>query len=94
MYRTLKQLQDSIQRLIELQGEDAPVVGFIFTKEDVQVQELTEDDDFLEIDCDSLEECYPGIVDTVLERVGDHDYIYEQVFEMIEDAIRLVRNTK
>jgi hypothetical protein len=94
MYRTLKDLQDSIQRLIEQQGEDAPVVSFIFTKEDVQVQELTEDNDFLEIDCDSLNECYPGIIDTVLEHVGGNDYIYEQVFEMIEDEICRVRNEK
>lgn len=91
MYRTLKELQDSVQRLIQQQGEDAPVVGFIFTKEDVQLQEWTEDNDFHEVDCDSLENCYPGIIDTVLAQVGNNDYIYEQVFEMIEDEIRRVR---
>ena len=78
MARTLQQLQESITRLIEQQGPDAPVAAFIFTMEDV----------FL-IDEDTLEET-PLPVDVcadVLNEVEDSDYICEQVFEMIDDEL-------
>lgn len=42
MYRTLSQLRDSINELIEQQGEDAPVAAFVFTNEDV----FTMDEDY------------------------------------------------
>jgi hypothetical protein len=78
MARTLQQLQESITRLIDQQGPDAPVAAFIFTMEDV----------FL-IDEDTLEET-PLPVDVcadVLNEVEDSDYICEQVFEMIDDEL-------
>jgi hypothetical protein len=79
MARTLQQLQESITRLIDQQGPDAPCAAFIFTMEDV----------FL-CDEDTLEET-PLPVDVcadVLNEVEDSDYICEQVFEMIDDEIR------
>jgi hypothetical protein len=78
MARTLQQLQQSVARLIDQQGPDAPVAAFIFTMEDV----------FL-IDEDTLEET-PLPVDVcadVLNEVEDSDYICEQVFEMIDDEL-------
>jgi len=78
MARTLQQLQESITRLIEQQGPDAPVAAFIFTMNDV----------FL-MDEDTLEET-PLPVDVcadVLNEVEDSDYICEQVFEMIDDEL-------
>ena len=78
MARTLQQLQESITRLIDQQGPDAPVAAFIFTMEDV----------FL-MDKDTLEQT-PLPVDVcadVLNEVEDSDYICEQVFEMIDDEI-------
>ena len=83
MARTLQQLQESIQRLIKEQGPDAPVAAFVFTMNDV----------FL-MDKDTLEET-PLPVDVchqVLNEVEESDYICEQVFEMIDDEIRRVRN--
>ena len=79
MARTLQQLQESITRLIDQQGPDAPCAAFIFTMEDV----------FL-MDKDTLEQT-PLPVDVcadVLNEVEDSDYICEQVFEMIDDEIR------
>lgn len=78
MARTLQQLQESIARLIDQQGPDAPCAAFIFTMEDV----------FL-CDKDTLEET-PLPVDVcadVLNEVEDSDYICEQVFEMIDDEL-------
>ena len=79
MARTLQQLKESVDRLIQQQGPDAPVAAFIFTMEDV----------FL-MDKDTLEET-PLPVDVcaqVLNEVEESDYICEQVFEMIDDEIR------
>lgn len=85
MYRTLSQLQSSIQELINEQGENAPVAAFIFTKNDVMYYEEDEDG-FPNFD----EEKFLNNNDTdhVLMNVGDCDYIYEQVNEMIADAIQ------
>jgi hypothetical protein len=85
MYRTLSQLQSSIQELIDQQGENAPVAAFIFTKNDVMYYEEDEDG-FPNFD----EEKFLNNNDTdhVLMNVGDCDYIYEQVNEMIADAIQ------
>lgn len=85
MYRTLSQLKESIDKLIEQQGENATCAAFIFTKEDVF---YTKEDEYFE------EEYRLDSEDTnqVLENVGDSDYIYEQVSEMIEDEIKRIVN--
>jgi len=80
MFRTLSELRDSINSMIESQGENAPCAAFVFTKEDV-----------FEYDVDDNEDKYFPTVFTedVLCDVGGSSYIYEQVGEMIDDAIRL-----
>ena len=80
MNRTLSELRDSINSMIESQGENAPCAAFVFTKEDV-----------FEYDVDDNEDKYFPTVFTedVLCDVGGSSYIYEQVGEMIDDAIRL-----
>jgi transcriptional/translational regulatory protein YebC/TACO1 len=80
MFRTLSELRDSINSMIESQGENAPCAAFVFTKEDVF--EYNEDD--------NQEEYFSSLfTQDVLADVGGSDYIYEQVSEMIDDAIRL-----
>ena len=37
MARTLQQLKESVERLIEQQGNDAPVAAFVFTNDDGEV---------------------------------------------------------
>jgi hypothetical protein len=91
MYRTLSELRDSINQLIDQQGEDATCAAFIFTKEDVFYYEIGEggDVDFNEaytLNCDDTDE--------VLNQVGGCDYIYEQVNEIIDDEVRRVRKKK
>jgi hypothetical protein len=77
MYYTLSQLRDSINRMIVEQGEGAPVAAFIFTSNDV----VTQDDTCCEVTYSD------GVVQEVLIGVGDSDYIYSQVFGIIEDEI-------
>ncbi len=80
MYRTLSELRDTINQMIDEQGENAPCAAFVFTKNDVfEYDEET-----------NQENCLPRLItEDVLCDVGGSSYIYEQVGEMIDDAIRL-----
>jgi len=80
MYRTLSELRDTINQLIESQGEDAACAAFVFTQHDVfEFNEET-----------NQEEYFPSLfTQDVLADVGGSDYIYEQIGEVIDDAIRL-----
>lgn len=89
MFRTLSELRDSVNRLIEQQCEDAPCAAFVFTKEDVFYYPIGEDG--LE-DLDTQKRLNDEDTDDVLTELGGCDYIYEQVFEVIDDEVRRVRN--
>lgn len=81
MARTLQQLKTNIERLIKQQGKDAPVSAFIFTKEDVY-----------EMDSDGNPEQYPiEIAEKVLNELEENDWIYEQIFVIVEDLIKDVK---
>ena len=81
MYYTLSQLRARINQKIVEQGESAPVAAFIFTSNDF----TTQDDDCNEV-------TYPdGIVQEVLIGIGDSDYIYEMILDMIEIEIAEVK---
>ena len=77
MYRTLAQLRDSINRLIDEQGEDAPVAAFIFTNEDV----FTMDED------NNPDPVDRELAEKVLSSIEDTDYIYTTVFDCIENEL-------
>ena len=79
MFRTLSELRDSINSMIESQGENAPCAAFVFTQHDV----FENDEDDQEVYFSSL------FTQDVPADVGGSDYIYEQVGEMIDDAISL-----
>lgn len=85
MARTLQQLKESVERLIEQQGPDAPVAAFLFTNEDVFTMD---------------EECNPQYVpietaEKVLDAVeSDYDYLYEEIFNCIEEQLRECRVIK
>ena len=79
MYRTLGELRDSINAMIDAEGENAPCAAFVFTQNDV----FENDEDGQEVYFSTL------FTQDVLADVGGSDYIYEQVGEMIDDAIRL-----
>ena len=90
MYRTLKELKESVENLIEQQGEDSVCAAFIFTKNDVFYFKNGEDgypdlnEEF------SLNEEFTS---TVLSEVGESDHIYEQIGEIICDEVSRVLKT-
>ena len=80
MNRTLSELRDSINQLIEQQGENAPVAAFIFTKNDVfEFNEETDQEDYFPM----------SFTESVLTFVGGSDYVYGILGELIDDAIRM-----
>ena len=79
MFRTLSQLRDNINMMIDVQGENAPCAAFVFTQHDV----FENDEDDQEVYFSTL------FTEEVLSDVGDSSYVYEQVGEMIDDAIKL-----
>ena len=85
MARTLQQLKESVERLITEQGADAPVAAFIFTKNDV-----------VEFDENGNEKpiVNEDDVDEVLNEIEENDWIYEQIFDYIEDEIKELKRNK
>lgn len=79
MFRTLSELRDSIDKLIEQQGKDAGCAAFIYTQEDI----------FEFDDNDNEVRFSKQLTEDVLCDVGGSSYIYEQVGEMIDDYIRM-----
>lgn len=78
MYRTLTELRDSINQMIESQGENAACAAFVFTQHDVfEFNEETNQDDYFST----------LFTQDVLANVGGSSYIYELIAEMIGDAI-------
>jgi ferredoxin len=79
MNRTLQQLKETVERLIEQQGAYASCAAYIFTKVDV-----------FEMDDDGNEVYYDEeITNKVLRNLDETDYILEQAFDCIEDYIRV-----
>ena len=80
MFRTLSELRDSINQMIESQGENAPCAAFVFTQDDVF--------EIVGENCDEVR-FSKELTDDVLADAGGSDYIYEQIGEVIDDSIRL-----
>ena len=83
MYRTLSELKDQVNQLIEQQGENATCVSFIYTKEDIYQEDWDTGEEVIISDDDKNQ---------VLEEVGNTDYIYQQISELIDDEVGRVRN--
>ena len=84
MNRTLQQLKETVDRLIEQQGADASCCALIFTKEDV----FTMDENGNEVYYD--EETTNG----VLNDLDENQYLLQQAFDYIEDDIRTYQHRK
>ena len=80
MARTLQQLKESVDRLIQQQGEDAPVAAYIFTNEDVFVMDEDGNPDHVSRE----------IAEKVLDNVDAYDYPYEVIFDCIEEELKSV----
>ena len=80
MNYTLKQLKDSINNLIELQGEDAHCAAWIYTQEDCHLK-----DNDGEIDYDNSVED-PEVLERIFDDVGNIDYIYQVIQECVDEV--------
>lgn len=78
MTRTLAELRQAIEQMIEQQGENAPVAAWIYTKDDVM--------DYPDPDgeVDVTEE----VANKVIESLDQYDYIYTEIFECIDEELR------
>jgi hypothetical protein len=77
MYRNLADLKQRVDDLIATYGEDAYVAAFIFSPADVFTMDENCDEQYLPVE-DACE---------VLYEVGNTDFIYEQIGEIIDDEI-------
>ena len=80
MNYTLKQLQERVNKLIELQGEDAECAAWIYTKEDIHLK-----DENGEFDYDNTVED-PALVARIFDDVGNIDYIYQVIQECVDEV--------
>lgn len=77
---TLKQLQDRVNEMIKIQGEDAHCAAWIYTKEDCHLK-----DEDGEIDYENNVED-PEVVERIFDDVGNIDYIYRVIQECVDEA--------
>ncbi len=80
MNYTLKELQTKINKMIEVQGENAHCAAWIYTKEDCYLKDKDG-----EIDYDNAVED-PLIVNRIMDEVGNIDYIYQVIQESVDEV--------
>ena len=79
MNYTLKQLQERVNKLIEVQGEDAYCGAWIYTKEDVCI--ITDDGDDL-YPCEDN----PELTERIFNDVGNIDHIYTVIQDCVNEV--------
>ena len=79
MNYTLKQLQQRVNNLIEVQGEDANCAAWIYTKEDCHLYEDGEIDEV-----NTIED--PELIERIFNDVGNIDYIYTAIQECVDEV--------
>ena len=80
MNYTLKQLQDRVNNLIKVQGEDAHCAAWIYTKEDCHLK-----DENGEFDYDNVVED-AEVIERIFDDVGNIDYIYQVIQECVDEV--------
>jgi hypothetical protein len=81
MTRTLSELRQAIDRLIQQQGENAPVAAWIYTKEDVM--------DYPDPDGDV--DVTESVANRVIESLDNYDHIYTEIFDCIDEELRQMK---
>ena len=79
MNYTLKQLQERVNKLIEVLGEDAHCAAWIYTKEDIYIEDSLGELDY-------VADKYPGLDERVFNEVGNIDYIYTLIQECVDEV--------
>jgi len=78
MTRTLAELRQAVEQLIQRQGENAPVAAWIYTKDDVfdypEGGEVTDD-----------------VANKVIESLDQYDHIYTEIFDCIDEELRQMK---
>ena len=80
MNYTLKQLQERVNDLIEVQGEDAHCAAWIYTKEDCFLN-----DENGNLDYDNTVKD-PILVNRIMNELGNVDYIYQTIQECVDES--------
>ena len=78
MNYTLKQLQDRINLMVELQGENAPCAAWIYTAEDCMIHDENDEPTY---PCDE----HPELAERIFNDVGNNDYIYQVIQECVDE---------
>ena len=77
---TLGQLQENVNRLIELQGEDAHCAAWIYTAEDCTIEDVdAQTIDYVAVD-------NPELSERIFNEVGNIDYIYTVIQECVDEV--------
>jgi hypothetical protein len=84
MSRTLSDLRDEISALIKMQGDDAPVAAFVFTKDDVFGVDEKQNPKHLPIDD----------AKAVLEKLDQNVYFYDQAQIFITEEVFFINSNK
>ena len=81
MNYTLKQLQERVNLMVELQGENEVCAAWIYTKEDIHLK-----DENGEVDYDN-EVNDPELVERIFNDVGQIDYIYTVIQDCVDEVV-------
>ena len=80
MNYTLKQLQENVNRLIELQGEDSHCAAWIYTAEDCTIEDVdAQTIDYVAVD-------NPELSERIFDEIGNIDYIYTVIQECVDEV--------
>ena len=80
MNYTLKQLQERVNNLIKVQGEDAQCAAWIYTAEDCVIRD--EEGEELEF----VAKHDPELAERIFNDVGNIDYIYTVIQECVDEV--------
>jgi len=80
MNYTLKQLQNLVNNLVEVQGEDAHCAAWIYTKEDCFLNDENGNLDYN----NTVED--PEVIERIFDDVGNIDYIYQVIQECVDEV--------
>lgn len=79
MNYTLKQLQERVNEMIEVQGENAPCAAWIYTTQDCMI---CDDNGEPTYPCDK----HPELAERIFDDVGNIDYIYTVIQECVDEV--------
>jgi len=79
MNYTLKKLQEHVNQMVELQGENAPCSAWIYTAEDCMIRDENDEPTY---PCDK----HPELAERIFDHVGNIDYIYKVIQECVDEV--------